>query len=125
MAIRDFIVHEDGGQLDRKLTLPTSGGKVGDPGMVGRRPGILYTDQDATTARATVKFRGSYRFNVHAVTASGNSAIAAGDDLYYDPSPGSGNPNINKDVTNGQFFGVAAEAVTSAAKAVIVVDFVS
>jgi hypothetical protein len=126
MAVRDFIVHEFGDQLDRVPTLPAAGGgKVGDPVMVGRRPGILYTDQHATTKRATVKFHGSFRVNAHAVTAGGNSAIAVGDDLYYDPSPGSGNPNINKDVTNGFFFGVAAEALASAAKGVIVVDFVS
>ncbi|HEX8346072.1 MAG TPA: hypothetical protein VF657_15235 [Actinoplanes sp.] len=125
MALRDYIVHELGDQLDRKPTLPASGGKVGDPCMFGRRPGVLKTDQDAVTNRATIKFNGSHRFNVHAVTAGGNSAIAPGDDLFYDPSPGATNPNINKDVTNGQFFGVAAEAVASGGKAVIVVDFVS
>lgn len=126
MALRDFIVHELGDQLFRKPTLPTSGGKVGDPCMVGRRPGIFFTDQDAN-GYATIKFHGSYRFTVHGVTAGGNSAVTPGDDLFYDPSPGGSpaNPTINKDVTNGFFFGVAAEAVASAGKTVIVVDFVS
>lgn len=126
MALRDFIVHELGDQLDRVPTHPAAGGgKVGDPVMVGRRPGILYTDQDAVTKRATVKFHGSFRVNAHGVTAGGNSAIAVGDDLFYDPAPGATNPTINKDVTNGLFFGVAAEALASGTKGVIVVDLVS
>ncbi|GLY08258.1 capsid cement protein [Actinoplanes sp. NBRC 101535] len=124
MAQRDFIVHEHGEQLDRKLTFPASGGKVGDPCMVGRRPGYLLTDQDATTGRGTVKFVGSVRVNAHGYDASANNAIAAGDDLYYDNSPGASNPNINKDATNGKFFGVAAEALASGAKGAIIVDFV-
>lgn len=125
MALRDFIVHEIGDQLDRKPTQPVSGGKVGDPCMVGRRPGYMLLDQDpARDNRTTVKFCGSVRVNAHAVTAGGNSAIAPGDDLFYDPAPGGGNPNINKDVTNGQFYGVAAEALASGTKGVIVVDLV-
>lgn len=121
-AIRDFEVTPLGDTLYRKLTQPTSGGKAGDPCLVGRRPGVLMTDQDAS-GYATVHFHGCYRFNVHGVTASGNSAIAINDDLYYDAAPGSGNPVINKDVTNGVFFGVAVEAVASAGKAVAAVDF--
>lgn len=124
MALRDYIVHEIGDQLDRRPTLPVSGGKVGDPAMHGPRPAVLKTDQDPVTNRATLKFNGSHRFNVHAVDGTGNSAIANGDRLYFDPAPGATNPNINKDATNGQFFGVAAEAVNAGVKAVIVVDFV-
>lgn len=124
MAIRDFIVHENGDQLDRKLTQPTSGGKTGDPCLFGRRPGYLLTDQDAVTGKATVKFRGSVQVNAHGVTAGGNAAIAVGDDVYYDAAPGAGNPVINKDNTNGVFYGVAATALASAAKGVITVDFV-
>ncbi len=124
MALTDYIVHEVGEQLDRKPTLPTSGGKVGDPAMFGRRPGVFKTDQNATTGKATLKFNGSHRFSVHAVNNAGNSAIAVGDDLFYDPAPGGGNPTINKDVTNGFFFGVAAEAVATGVKSVIIVDFV-
>lgn len=122
MALRDYTVHELGDQLDRKLTYPASGGKVGDPGIVGKRPGILLIDQDAN-GRATVKFNGSHRFTVHAVNNSGNSAIALGDELYYDPTPGGSNPFINKDATNGIFFGYAATAVASGAIATAVVDF--
>lgn len=124
MAIQDYIVHEVGDQLDRKPTYPASGGKVGDPAMFGRRPAVLKTDQNATTGKATLKFCGSHKFTVHGVAASSGAAVAVGDDLYYDPSPGSGNPNINKDVTNGVFFGIANGVVASGAKTVITVDFV-
>lgn len=122
MAIRDFEVTPVGDTLYRKLTQPTTGGKAGDPCLVGRRPGVILVDQD-DNGYATVHFHGTYRFNVHGVTAGGNSAIAIGDDLYYDASPGATNPVINKDVTNGVFFGTAVEAVGSGVKAVAAVDF--
>ena len=131
MTLRDYTVHEVGDQLFRKLTQPTSGGKVGDPGLVGKRPGILLIDQIAAGAGvptaevgcATVKFNGSHRFNAHAVTAGGNSAIALGDELYYDAAPGGSNPVINKDSTNGVFFGYAASTLASGTAGVVVVDF--
>lgn len=121
MAVRDFIVHEEHTQLDRKLTFPVSGGKVGDPGLVGDRPCILYTDQDAA-GMATVKFLGTFRFSAHAVTAAANSAIAVNDVLYLDQAPGANNPVINKDATNGKRFGMAVEALAAGEQAVIVVD---
>lgn len=123
------VVHELGNQLYRKPTLPTGNtAVVGAPVMVGRRPGVLLTDQKPTghpeAGFATVKFNGSFRLLVHGNGASAAAAIAPGDDLYYDAAPGAGNPNINKDSTNGVFFGVAAEAVVSAAKTEIIVDLV-
>ncbi len=123
MAVRDYTVHEDGDSLYRKLTQPASGGKAGDPCLVGRRPGVLKTDQD-TNGYATVRFKGSYLLRAHGVVAAGNSAIAINDDLYYDAAPGGGNPNINKDNTNGVLYGVAAGALASAANGYIVVDLV-
>lgn len=121
MTTRDYIVHELGDQLFRKVTQPATGGLLGEPCLVGTRPGILLTDQD-DDGYATVKFNGSVRVRVHGVTAAANSAVAIGDALYYDAAPGSTNPNINKDVTNGVFYGEAVEAVASAGKTYIVVD---
>lgn len=122
---QDFIVHENGQQLDRRPTLPSgTTGKATDPCMFGRRPGVLLTDQDATTGKATIKFVGSVRVKVHAFDASANNAIANGDDLFYDPSPGGSNPNINKDSTNGKFYGLAAGTVTAGGQDFITVDFV-
>lgn len=123
------VVHELGHQLYRKPTQPAAGGGlVGDPVLVGRRPGVLLTNQkpagDPEAGFATVKFNGSFRLLVHGNGASAAAAVAAGDDLFYDPAPGTGNPHINKDATNGTFFGVAAEAVVSGGKTEIVVDLI-
>lgn len=118
MAVRDYIVHELGDQIDVKLTLPAAGGKVGDPGMVGDMPCILYTDQDAA-GNATVRFKGVFRFLVHGANGAGNAAIAANAAGYFDPAPGGGNPNINIDATNGSRFGTILDAVTSGGKTVV------
>lgn len=118
MAVRDFIVHELAEQIDATLTQPASGGKVGDPGLVGDMPCILYTDQDAD-GKATVRFQGVFRFLVHGADGSGNAAIAANAAGYYDAAPGGGNPNLNIDATNGKRFGTILDAVTSGGKTVV------
>lgn len=118
MALRDFQVHEVGDQLFRKLTQPASGGKVGDPGLVGDRPCVLLTDQDED-GFATVKFNGSYRLSVKGENGAGNAAIALNGPVYYDTAS---TPKINGDVTNGVRYGTAVEAVSSGATSVIVVD---
>ena len=129
MALVDYIGFELGEQLGLKPTLPTGNtGKVGDPAMFGRAPAVMKTNQDATTGQTTLKFNGVHKFVVQAVDASAGAAIAPGDDLYFDPTPGTtsgvANPYINKDATNGRFFGQAMEAVTSAGKQAIYVRFV-
>jgi hypothetical protein len=115
------VAHERGEQLFRKVTTPASGGKAYDPCMVGSRPGVMLTDQDAD-GYATVKFNGSFYLTVGGDGASGGSAVAAGDSLYYDAAPGGGKSNINKDATNGVFYGWAAGAVASTAQTVVIVD---
>lgn len=118
MALQDFIVHEVGDQLFRLLTAPASGGVVGDPGLVGDRPCVLLTDQDAD-GYATVKFNGSFRLLVEGADGSGDSAIAINGPVYYDAAA---TIKINEDSTNGIRFGTAAQAVASGAETVIVVD---
>lgn len=118
MAVRDFQVHEVGDQLWRKLTQPASGGKVGDPGLVGDRPCVLLTDQDSN-GFATCKFNGSYRLSVKGENGAGSAAIAVNAPVYYDAA---GTPKVNADNTNGVRFGTAIEAVASGATTTIVVD---
>lgn len=118
MAVEDFEVHPVGDQLFRKLTAPSSGGEVGDPGLVGDRPCVLLTNQDAA-GFATVKFSGSYRFLVEGADGSGDSAIAVNGPVYYDAAA---TIKINEDSTNGVRFGTAVEAVASGEEKVIVVD---
>jgi hypothetical protein len=118
MALRDYQVHEVGDQLFRKLTQPASGGKVGDPGLVGDRPCVLLTDQD-TNGAATVKFNGSYRLSVKGENGAGNAALAINAPVFYDAA---GTPKINGDNTNGVRFGTVIEAVASGATVTAVVD---
>lgn len=129
MALVDYIGYELGEQLPLKPTLPTgTSGKVGDPAMFGRAPAVMKTDQDPNTGKTTLKFNGVHKFTVHAVDAAAVAAIAIGDDLFYDPAPGttSGvpNPTINRDATNGKFFGQATEAITAGGKQDIYVRFI-
>ncbi|WP_431935806.1 hypothetical protein [Micromonospora sp. RP3T] len=118
MALRDFIVHEENDNLYRKLTQPSSGGKVGDPGLVGDRPCVLLTDQDAAGC-ATVKFHGSFRVRVEGQGASAAAALAINAPVYYDTGA---TVKINGDATNGVRFGTLVEAVASGATATAVVD---
>ncbi|WP_433329987.1 capsid cement protein [Spirillospora sp. CA-294931] len=112
------IVHEHGDQLVRKITVPASGAKSGDPVLCGTRPGVALTDQDAN-GFATVKFNGSADLLVKGETTT-NAAIAEGDVLYYDPAA---TPHkINKDSANGVRYGYAAAAVASGATKTITVD---
>lgn len=120
MALQDFIVHEKGEQIEAVLTAPASGGEVGDPGLVGDMPCILYTDQDAA-GKATVRFQGVYQFTVHGVDDDGNQALAVNAKVYYDAAPGGSpaNPNLNADAVNGVRFGTVLDAVASTAKTVV------
>lgn len=111
------IVHEDGNQLLRKITVPASGAKSGDPVLVGQRPGVALTDQDST-GFATVKFRGSATLSVKGIDQGGNSAVAPGDIIYLVSGD---TPKLSKKNT-GVRYGYAAGAVTSAATAAITVD---
>ena len=120
MALQDYIVHEDGEQIEVKLTAPASGGVIGDPGLVGDMPCVLYGNQDAA-GMAVVRFKGVYKFTVHGVDDDGNQALAVNAKAYYDASPGGSpaNPNINADAVNGVRFGTVLDAVSSAAKTVV------
>lgn len=111
------IVHEDGVQLFRKITAPSSGAKANDPVMCGLRPGVALTDQDAN-GYATVKFSGSADLSVKG-EATVDAAIAEGDILYYDAAA---TVKINKDATNGVRYGYAAELVGSGVTKTITVD---
>jgi hypothetical protein len=119
--IEKGVAHERGEQLFRKVTAPASGGKADGPCLVGTRPGVMLTDQDAN-GYATVKFNGSFYLTVGGDGATAGSAVAEGDALYYDAAPGSNKSNVNKDATNGTFFGWAAGAVASTAQTVVIVD---
>jgi hypothetical protein len=54
----------------------------GDPILYGTRPGVCTVSEDAN-GNCTATFRGVYSLLVDGVDQSGNSAVAAGDRLYY------------------------------------------
>jgi predicted RecA/RadA family phage recombinase len=91
---------EDSTQLSVVCTAPVTPNS-GDPVLYGQRPGVALTDErsDGTT---TVKFDGVFNLEVVAVDGGGNSAVVAGDVLYYNAGV------INKN-TNGVRFGYAGD----------------
>lgn len=84
----------------------------GDPVLLGKLPGVALTDEDSD-GNATIAISGVFQLSVKGEDGSGNSAVAAGDILYYDSDV------INKDVTNGTRFGYALGAVTSGSTSTI------
>jgi predicted RecA/RadA family phage recombinase len=100
---------------------PTSGSPV----RFGELTGIALTDEGegGNTATETTVFFGDCvaDVSVKGVDGSGNSAVAAGDSIYYVDAD---TPKLSKK-TAGYFFGVALEAVTSGATATIEVMHIS
>jgi predicted RecA/RadA family phage recombinase len=96
---------QDGKSL--KLTI-AAGGSSGDPIMVGNIKGVLSVNIAAGEAGA-VMTEGVFDLSVEAVNDDGNSAVAVGDQLFYN---GSDTPVLTKK-NSGSFFGLALEAITS------------
>lgn len=97
----------------------TDGDASGDPILLfGDIPAVLLTDEgDGGNAdnHATVAINPMWVFDIAVTGANGagNSAVAVGDRVYVDGA------QINKDVTNGDFYGWALETVSSGATATI------
>lgn len=103
-----------------KLSLPVPDGtESGDFVLVfGEIPGVAETDEgDGGNAdnHATVAINPKWVFDIAVVGAdgAGNAAIDIGDRVYVDGAV------INADVTNGDFYGWALEAVASGATTTI------
>lgn len=109
-------VHVNGRQFSAVCSSPATPAS-GDPVVVGQIPGVALTAEraDGTT---TIQTDGVFNLSVKGENAGGNSAVAAGDILYYEAGQ---TPPINKDATNGIRFGYALAAVTSGATATIAV----
>ena len=108
-------VHEHGTQLSLAATdpaTPASGGPV----LVGQLPGVALTDEraDGTT---TIQHDGVFNLSVKAIDGGGNSAVAAGDIIYYVTGD---TPKLSKKAT-GVRFGYALAAITSGSTATIAV----
>ena len=92
-------------------TTPASG----DPVLVGQKGGVALTDE-RTDGTTTVQFDGVWDLLVTAVNGSGNSAVAAGDIIYYVTGDA---PDVLSKKATGVRFGYALEAVDSGEQAMI------
>lgn len=100
---------------ESRLMAVPSGKVSGDPVVVGQIPGVCMINRRAD-GLATVRMVGGFSLSVKGMTnAAANSAVAAGDILYYTEAA---TPKLNKDTT-GIRFGYAMAAVTSGATATI------
>lgn len=95
------IIFEDADQLSVVCTDPATPAS-GDPVLVGDMPGVAQTAErsDGTT---TVNFECVAELSVKGVDGSGNSAVAAGDVIYYVAAD---TPKLSKKAT-GVRYGVA------------------
>lgn len=107
------IVFEDGNELSLTATDPATP-VSGDPVLIGQLPAVAVTDEraDGTTS---VKTNGVATLSVKGIDGGGNSAVAAGDLIYYVAAD---TPKLSKK-NSGVRFGYALEAVTSGATATI------
>lgn len=101
------MVFADGTKLSAVCSDPAIP-KSGDPVLIGQIPAVSVTDEraDGTTS---VDTEGVWNLSVKGVDGAGNSAVAAGDILYYVAAD---TPKLSKKAT-GVRYGYALAAVTS------------
>ncbi|MBX6166300.1 MAG: DUF2190 family protein [Thermobispora bispora] len=107
------IIFENGDQLAVAVTDPATPA-AGDPVVVGQLPGVALTAEGAD-GQTTIKTTGVATLSVKAIDGSGNSAVAAGDILYYISGD---TPKLSKKNT-GVRFGYALEGISSGSTATI------
>jgi predicted RecA/RadA family phage recombinase len=104
-------VHE----LGTNLEVVIAGVVSGDPVVVGQLPGVAETTPEATTNRLVMQTCGVYNLSVKGIDQSANSAVAAGDILYFVQAD---TPKVSKKNT-GVRFGYALDPVVSGATTTI------
>jgi hypothetical protein len=100
------------------LPITNTTGSAYTPGQpivwgVAKLPCVVMNDIAATTGVGFGKTSGVFLLSVYAYGESANEAVVAGDKIYLDTGV------LNKDETNGDFFGIALEAVTSGSTTLI------
>jgi predicted RecA/RadA family phage recombinase len=112
MAKNTVIMWSD--SLELVCSQPTTP-QSGDPVLCGQIPGVALTPKDSNN-KTTVALNGVFSLPVKGENNAGNSAVAAGDILYYEAGQ---TPPVNKDGTAGVRFGYALAAVASGATTTI------
>lgn len=87
----------------------------GDPVLYGQLPGVALAPKDTNNV-TTVALNGVFELSVKGENNAGNTAVAAGDVLYYEAGQ---TPPINKDNVAGVRYGTAMAAVASGATTTI------
>jgi predicted RecA/RadA family phage recombinase len=108
------LIFEDFDELNVQVTQPASP-VSGDPVLFGDRAGLALTTMDGD-GRTTVQFEGVAEVSVKGVDGSGNSAVKAGDVIYYVVGD---TPVLSKKAT-GARWGVAMSRPTDAAGGTLV-----
>lgn len=100
-------VFDEGDQLSLTCSDPATP-TSGQPVLVGQLPGVALTDEraDGTTS---VALEGVFMLSVKGIDGSGNSAVAAGDIIYYVTGD---TPKLSKKAT-GVRFGYAVPSPTN------------
>ncbi len=106
MAKNTYLMWND--SIAATATAPTTP-VSGDPVLVGQIPGVALTEKDSNNL-STIALNGAFLLSVKGENNSGNTAVAAGDILYYEAGQ---TPPINKDNVAGVRFGYALAPVTS------------
>jgi predicted RecA/RadA family phage recombinase len=104
------IIYDEGVQIPLAVTDPATPAS-GDPVLFGNLPGVALTDERADGI-TTVKTNGVAELTVHGHNGTANTAIAAGDIVYYNAAA---TPKLNVN-TAGKRFGYALAAVASGAQ---------
>lgn len=119
-------IHKPGDLLSVTLTHPTAVSS-GQPCRLGGMTGVALTDEgEVETGKTSVDFGTAvWDLPVKGADDDGNTAVAAGDALYYvDADVDDGSGFLSKK-TSGRFFGFALEAVTSGSTSTIQVKHVA
>ena len=107
------MVFADGTKLSLVASDPATP-KSGDPVVIGQIPAVSVT-KERTDGTTSVDTEGVWLLSVKGVDGVGNSAVAAGDILYYVAAD---TPKLSKKAT-GVRYGYALQAITSGATATI------
>ena len=106
-TITSYMEHAEGFQVS--LPVP-DGTEIGDPLVVGGVPVVALEDEgNITDLYSTCRRVGAYNLSVKAVDDSGNTAVAVGDDLYFNSAD---TPVLSRK-KSGEYFGKAIEAITT------------
>src|SRR4051794_26485880 len=110
-------VFDHGDSLSVQLTDPANP-KSGDPGRLGQLGGVAQTDKGKggnSANNTSTAFTGVFNLAVKGVNGSGNTAIAAGDTVFYVDAD---TPKLSAKAT-GVKYGTALDPVSSGATTTI------